>query len=74
MPALVFRFWMWGIPGVILSVPMLAIAKIICDVERHTFWSTFLLLYAEVMPTTRDLDSRKQSAPVHVSDAFDGAV
>jgi predicted PurR-regulated permease PerM len=29
--SLVFWFWMWGIPGVILSVPMLAIAKIICD-------------------------------------------
>jgi predicted PurR-regulated permease PerM len=29
--ALVFWFWMWGIPGVILAVPMLAITKIICD-------------------------------------------
>ena len=29
--ALVFWFWMWGIPGAILSVPMLAITKIICD-------------------------------------------
>ena len=29
--SLVFWFWMWGIPGVILSMPMLAIAKIICD-------------------------------------------
>ena len=27
----VFWFWMWGIPGVILSMPMLAITKIICD-------------------------------------------
>ena len=32
--ALVFWFWMWGIPGAILSVPMLAIAKIICDRVR----------------------------------------
>jgi hypothetical protein len=24
-------FWMWGIPGAILSVPMLATTKIICD-------------------------------------------
>jgi predicted PurR-regulated permease PerM len=24
-------FWMWGIPGAILSMPMLAVAKIICD-------------------------------------------
>jgi len=29
--ALVFCFWMWGIPGAILSMPMLAITKIICD-------------------------------------------
>jgi predicted PurR-regulated permease PerM len=29
--SLVFWFWMWGIAGAILSVPMLAITKIICD-------------------------------------------
>jgi predicted PurR-regulated permease PerM len=29
--ALIFWFWMWGIPGAILSVPMLVIAKIVCD-------------------------------------------
>ena len=29
--ALVFWHWMWGIPGAILAVPMLAIAKIVCD-------------------------------------------
>jgi predicted PurR-regulated permease PerM len=29
--SLVFWFWMWGIPGAILAVPMLAIAKIACD-------------------------------------------
>jgi predicted PurR-regulated permease PerM len=32
--SLVLWFWMWGIPGAILSVPMLAIAKIICDRVR----------------------------------------
>jgi predicted PurR-regulated permease PerM len=32
--SLVFWFWMWGIPGAILSVPMLAIIKIICDRVR----------------------------------------
>jgi len=26
-----FWFWMWGVPGAILSTPMLAITKIICD-------------------------------------------
>ncbi len=29
--SLVFWFWMWGIPGAVLAVPMLAILKIICD-------------------------------------------
>jgi predicted PurR-regulated permease PerM len=29
--SLVFWFWMWGVPGAILAVPLLAILKIICD-------------------------------------------
>jgi predicted PurR-regulated permease PerM len=29
--ALIFWYWMWGIAGAILAVPMLAITKIICD-------------------------------------------
>jgi predicted PurR-regulated permease PerM len=32
--SLVFWYWMWGIPGAILSVPMLAIIKIVCDRVR----------------------------------------
>jgi predicted PurR-regulated permease PerM len=28
---LVFWYWMWGIPGAVLAVPMLAITKIVCD-------------------------------------------
>jgi predicted PurR-regulated permease PerM len=28
---LIFWYWMWGVPGAILAVPMLAIVKIICD-------------------------------------------
>jgi predicted PurR-regulated permease PerM len=32
--SLVFWFWMWGAPGAILAVPMLAIVKIICDRMR----------------------------------------
>jgi predicted PurR-regulated permease PerM len=34
MFSLVFWYWMWGIPGAILAMPMLAIAKIICDRVR----------------------------------------
>ena len=29
--SLIFWFWMWGVPGAILSVPMLAITKLVCD-------------------------------------------
>ena len=29
--ALMFWYWMWGIPGIILAMPMLAVTKIICD-------------------------------------------
>ncbi|MFK2900625.1 AI-2E family transporter [Dyella jejuensis] len=32
--ALLFWDWMWGIPGAILAVPVLAITKIICDRVR----------------------------------------
>ena len=31
MLGLVFWYWMWGVPGAVLAVPMLAITKIICD-------------------------------------------
>jgi predicted PurR-regulated permease PerM len=31
MLALIFWYWMWGVPGAILSTPLLAITKIICD-------------------------------------------
>jgi predicted PurR-regulated permease PerM len=29
-----FWYWMWGVPGAVLSTPMLAISKIICDRVR----------------------------------------
>jgi predicted PurR-regulated permease PerM len=32
--SLVFWFWMWGVPGAILSIPMLAVMKIVCDRVR----------------------------------------
>ena len=32
--ALIFWYWMWGVTGAILAVPLLAIAKIICDELR----------------------------------------
>ena len=32
--ALVFWFWMWGVVGAVIAVPMLAISKIVCDRVR----------------------------------------
>ncbi len=29
--SIIFWYWMWGVPGAVLAVPMLAISKIICD-------------------------------------------
>jgi predicted PurR-regulated permease PerM len=29
--AVVFWYWVWGVPGAILAMPMLAITKIVCD-------------------------------------------
>jgi len=29
--ALVFCYWMWGVPGALIAVPMLATVKIVCD-------------------------------------------
>ena len=29
--SLIFWYWVWGVPGAILAVPMLAIIKIVCD-------------------------------------------
>ena len=41
--SLVFWFWMWGVPGAILAVPMLAITKIICDrLQSLTAFGHFL--------------------------------
>jgi len=34
MGSLVFWHWMWGIPGTLLAVPMLAVFKIVCDRVR----------------------------------------
>ena len=41
--SLIFWYWMWGVPGAILSIPMLAIIKIICDrVQTLTALGHFL--------------------------------
>ena len=37
--SLVFWNWMWGVPGALMAVPMLAVVKIVCD--RWPRWVTF---------------------------------
>jgi predicted PurR-regulated permease PerM len=38
--SVIFWFWMWGVPGAILAVPMLAITKIICDGVKPSLRAT----------------------------------
>ena len=39
----IFWYWMWGVPGAILSTPMLAVTKIICDrVQRLVPFGHFM--------------------------------
>ena len=33
--SLMFWDWLWGIPGALLSMPLLAVTKIVCD---HIEW------------------------------------
>lgn len=41
--SLVFWYWMWGVAGAILAMPMLAIIKIVCDrIERLASLGHFL--------------------------------
>jgi predicted PurR-regulated permease PerM len=41
--SLVFWYWMWGVPGAILSTPMLAITKIVCDrIQSLTSFGHFI--------------------------------
>jgi predicted PurR-regulated permease PerM len=41
--AIIFWHWMWGVPGAVLAVPMLAITKIICDrISRLAAFGHFL--------------------------------
>ena len=41
--SLVFWYWMWGVPGAVLSTPMLAITKIVCDrIQSLTAFGHFI--------------------------------
>jgi len=55
--SLAFWFWMWGIPGAILSMPMLAITKIICDRLQPLAGAASL--------TIRPMGSKQRRSVVH---------
>jgi predicted PurR-regulated permease PerM len=41
--SLIFWYWMWGVPGAILSTPLLAVTKIMCDrIEKLKAFGHFL--------------------------------
>ena len=51
--ALVFWYWLWGVAGALLAVPMLAIFKIVCDrIERLMAIGHFLGTEAREMATS----------------------
>jgi predicted PurR-regulated permease PerM len=52
--ALVFWFWMWGVPGAILAVPMLAILKIVCDRIRPLKALGHVLEGQQITPSSRE--------------------
>jgi predicted PurR-regulated permease PerM len=69
--SIVFWFWMWGVPGAILAVPMLAITKIICDRIRPLMAFGHFLEGEEEGATARyvtRLTRRSAPAPVHIPD------
>jgi len=49
----------WGIPGMFLSIPLLAIAKVICDRIEHLKPLGFLL--GDIMPVSAGIKGRKRS-------------
>jgi predicted PurR-regulated permease PerM len=48
--SLIFWYWMWGVAGAILAVPMLATLKLVCDrIEPLMALGHFLGTEARVM-------------------------
>jgi hypothetical protein len=68
--SLVFWFWMWGVPGVVLAVPMLAITKIICDRVRPlaAFYRAWALSLGHSPPYPFEVTPAPRSCPRHDLD------
>jgi predicted PurR-regulated permease PerM len=69
--SIIFWFWMWGVPGAVLAVPMLAITKIICDRIKPLMAFGHFLEGEEEGAAARyvaRLTRRSAPAPAHKSD------
>lgn len=69
--SIIFWYWMWGVPGAVLAVPMLAITKIICDRIKPLMAFGHFLEGEEEGATARyvaRLTRRSGPAPAHKSD------
>jgi predicted PurR-regulated permease PerM len=69
--SIIFWYWMWGVPGAVLAVPMLAITKIICDRIKPLMAFGHFLEGEEEGAAARyvaRLTRRSGPAPAHKSD------
>jgi len=69
--SIVFWYWMWGVPGAVLAVPMLAITKILCDRIKPMMAFGHFLEGEEEGAAARyvaRLTRRSVPAPAHKSD------
>jgi predicted PurR-regulated permease PerM len=69
--SIIFWYWMWGVPGAILAMPMLAICKIICDrIKPLMAFGHFLEGEEEgaAAKYVARLTRRSAPAPAHKSD------
>jgi predicted PurR-regulated permease PerM len=69
--SIVFWYWMWGVPGAVLAVPMLAITKILCDRIKPMMAFGHFLEGEEEGAAARyvaRLTRRSAAAPAHKSD------
>jgi predicted PurR-regulated permease PerM len=69
--SIIFWYWLWGVPGAVLAVPMLAVTKIICDRIKPLMAFGHMLEGEEEGATARyvaRLTRRSAPAPAHKSD------
>jgi len=69
--SIIFWYWLWGVPGAVLAVPMLAIVKILCDRIKPLMAFGHFLEGEDEGATARyiaRLTRRSAPTPAHKSD------